>query len=75
MSDKPILLKQQNFINKSFQLPINSVRPQRQFDVLTIKGLNIEQRAKTGHSAQVAEVEEELAAFYPQSITWKILNH
>ena len=46
-------------------------RPQRQFDVSTIKGLTVEERASTGNSDQVAEDEEELAAFYPQSVTWE----
>ena len=46
-------------------------RPQRQFDVSTIKGLTVEERASTGNSDQVAKDEEELAAFYPQSVTWE----
>ena len=66
LPDKPALIKRQNLIDKSFYFPIDYGRPQRQFDVSTIKSLTVEERASTVHSDQVAEFEEELAAFYPQ---------
>ena len=52
--------------NSAFSLPSDSIRPQRQFDVSTVRGAYGEARSRGESSTE----ESSVAPYYPQSSSW-----